>query len=293
MNIGDGRWLALLAGLGWALGLGSLLGAYGSASRAMERLNRLMAGPSAPVTPAGWSGRLAERLPDSLRDRWRPSGAEERAALSMTGVDPIEVHALGVLAAIALAGASLALGLAGVGPSPAAGLAVGFGLAVGGPRLWLNRALTRHRMAVERELPQVAELMTLGAESGLELVDAVRLAAGLCSGPVGRALRETLAEVSAGREMAGALRETVRRLGGPAAAGFIGALVQGIELGTPVARVLRIQADTFRVRRRQAVEARIAGLPLKLTMATIFFFVPALLVLSVLPNLLAFLGSQW
>jgi pilus assembly protein TadC len=60
-----------------------------------------------------------------------------------------------------------------------------------------------------------------------------------------------------------------------------------------VARVLRTQAETLRTRRRQALESEIAALSLKLTLVTILLFLPALFVLSVLPNLLSFLQGRW
>jgi len=144
-----------------------------------------------------------------------------------------------------------------------------------------------------RELPRVAELLTLGTDSGLELMGALEMASGHAAGPVGRALREALAEIRAGRDVIGALKAAGEKVGGESVRSFVDALVRGLQLGTPVGRVLRTQADSLRVGRRQALEARIAGLPLKLTLAAVLLFVPALLVLSVLPNLMAFLQGQW
>jgi tight adherence protein C len=161
------------------------------------------------------------------------------------------------------------------------------------PRLWLGRALARHRVAVSGELPKVAELLTLGTESGLGLLEAMRLAGGLSGGRVGRALQAALTEIDAGRETLAALRGIASRVGGQEIATFVGSVVQGLALGAPVARVLRTQADTLRSRHRQALEARIAGLSMRLSVVTILLFVPALFVLSVLPNLVAFLRGQW
>lgn len=242
-------------------------------------------------TFGGWRG-LARRVPASLRSRLWPPDAELRSALAGSGLEPADVRLAGIFCGL---GGLLGLGLLYVprgGPPGVAVAALG-AAALLSPSLWLRSVLARHRAAVARELPKAAELLTLGAESGLGLLEAARLAAPLLDGPVGRALREALAEIDAGRETVSALRGVASRVGGAAASLFAASVAQGLELGTPIARVLRAQADALRTKRRQALEARIAGLSLKLTLVTVLLFVPALFVLSVLPNLMAFLRGQW
>lgn len=227
-----------------------------------------------------------------FRKLW-PMGPEVEAALAASGTRPEDVQLAGVVVGLAALAVLLLAGILDRGLPPT-WLVAGLGaLAVVGPRVWISGVVGRHRAAVAGELPKVAELLTLGTESGLELLEAARLAASLADGPAGRGLRAALVEVDAGRETSAALRAMAARIGGEEVAAFVGALVQGLSLGAPVARVLRIQADGLRVKRRQALEARIASLSLKLTVVTILFFVPALFVLAVLPNLMAFLGGRW
>lgn len=290
----DGTWTAFLAACGWAVCLWAFLGATRAGSNLPARLAGLAPGVSrADVSPSRRLRAVITSLPPGLVRKWRPADAEAQAILLASGVDPVEVHTVWALGGLALAVGGLVAILGGFGPAPATVLVLTLGLAVAGPRIGLARVVARHRAMVESELPQVADLMTLAAESGLELTEAIRLASDLGRGPVSRALGQALSETSAGLEIGAALSQAARRVGGRAFGSFVGALVQGLELGTPVARVLHDLADSLRVRRRQSLETRISALPVKLTVATIIFFVPALLVLSVLPNLLAFLGSGW
>jgi len=248
-------------------------------------------GPRAPV-PA-WAGVLRSLAPAGLGRRFGPPDAETAAALASRGLDAADVHlggcVLGLGLALLLGGASLAGGH-GSSPWP---LVAAAGLGWLGPRVWLGRAAALHRAEVARELPRVTELLALAAESGLELPAALEMALSHSDGPVGRAFLEALAEVRAGREMGAALRAAGDRLGTGPARSLVDAVVRGLELGTPVVRVLQAQAESLRVGRRQALEARIAALSMKLTLATVALFVPALLVLSVLPNLMAFLQGKW
>lgn len=297
-----------LAAAAAAAAFGCLVMGLSPSAAVWERLRRLQEGggsggsgeagrtgrASAGGRPGGecWTERVKRRLPPGLASLW-PLDAEAAAALAARGLGAGDVHLAGTLGALAAGLVLVSTGLVRGGVPPG-WLVFGVGvLAAVGPRVWVARMTAGHRAAVARELPEVAELMTLGAESGLGLLDAVRLAASLSGGPVGRSLAMALDEVQAGRETAAALRDAAARVGGREAAAFVASVVQGLELGTPVARVLRAQADSLRTRRRQALEARIAALPLKLTLATIVFFVPALFVLSVLPNLLAFLQGRW
>ncbi|MCL6580322.1 MAG: type II secretion system F family protein [Firmicutes bacterium] len=228
-----------------------------------------------------------------------PPDAEVEAALaarSRTGRpawDPLGVRvwalSAGTLAGLFLALPSLATGR----PLPLAALGLTAVAALAGPGLWFRYVLAQHRREVARELTRVAEILTLGTESGLGLIEAVRLAAGLFGGPVGRALRLAVAEMDAGRETVAALRAAAGRVGGHAMGLFVASVVQGLELGTPVARVLRAQAEVLRSRRTQELEAAVGALPLRLTVVTVVLFLPALLVLTVLPNLLAFLQGSW
>jgi tight adherence protein C len=241
-----------------------------------------------------WLGLVRHLVPQSwlaaLLRVW-PAAAEAEPGIG-TGLRPLEVHLAGLVGGLGLMLVLVLMNLAGIrAPSLVFGLVVAAAALL--PRLWLGRALARHRAAVSGELPKVAELLTLGTESGLGLLEAMRLAGGLSGGGVGRALQAALTEIDAGRETHAALRDIASRVGGQEIATFVGSVVQGLALGVPVARVLRTQADTLRSRHRQALEARIAGLSMRLTVVTILLFVPALFVLSVLPNLVAFLRGQW
>ncbi len=251
------------------------------------------AGQPGEKTLRRFAGALRRIVPRRFVEGLASVEVEVAAALAPTGLDFVDVHLMAVgasvLVCLFLVLALLARGLLAPGWLIIFILASG----VGAARVWVNGRVARHRAAVARELPKVADLLTLGTESGLELLSATDMASRLSPGPVGTALRIALDEANAGREIVSALRAVPARVGGRGISSFIASVVQGLELGTPVARVLRVQADGLRAKRRQALEAKIAGLSMKLTLITVLLFVPALLVIAVLPNLLAFLGGSW
>ena len=248
---------------------------------------------ASPLRPAFWVASLRRLVPPALFARLLPADAASAAALEASGREVVDVHLLGFLTGLAgVLGLCLVSIATGHSPSGPAMALIG-AASILGPRLWVRAVVGRYQAAIALELPKAAELLTLGAESGLGLLEAMRLAVGLCDGPVARALSVALAEMDAGRETVAALKAAAGRIGGQGATAFVASIVQGLELGTPVARVLRVQADTLRTKHRQALEARIAAISLKVTLVTVLLFVPPLLVLAVLPNLLAFLGRGW
>jgi tight adherence protein C len=60
-------------------------------------------------------------------------------------------------------------------------------------------------------------------------------------------------------------------------------IVQSAKLGTPVSRTLRVFGDDLRDRRLRKIEQKSNVLPTKMTLGTMFFTIPPLLILLVTP----------
>ncbi|MHB0886593.1 MAG: type II secretion system F family protein [Bacillota bacterium] len=144
-----------------------------------------------------------------------------------------------------------------------------------------------------QDFPAVLDLLAVATASGLALGQALDLVCSRHSGPFSAELRWALDQTAAGVRLPVALKRLAGRTGLKAVRGFASALEQAVTFGSPVAQVLRLQAGAARVQRRREIETHIAGLPLKLSLCTVFFFLPAIMVFVILPNLLAFIHGQW
>ena len=69
-------------------------------------------------------------------------------------------------------------------------------------------------------------------------------------------------------------------------------LVQA-EVGTPVSTVLSALAQEAEDGERHELEQRFNALPLKLSVITVVFLLPPVLIVAIVPHLLIFLRSQW
>jgi len=181
------------------------------------------------------------------------------------------------------AGAVLATALGAVvlGPVPAVAAVVVVGLLVRAARLRRLRTAPRG-VAVERDLPDLVDLLALAVGAGVPLPAAVPAIAPLAP----PALRDDL--VAAADALAGgrASDEVVVELGrrwGPPARPLVHALADHLRYGTPVLPALdRVAADA-RAARRRAAETRARRLPVLLLLPLVLCTLPAFGLLTVAP----------
>lgn len=199
---------------------------------------------------------------------------------------------LKLVAGTGLAFLGLGAGMMGSGKVWASALLPGF-LGYMLPDLWLDLRIRQRQFKVLYSFPDLLDLMAVCVDGGLSLGQTIQVTANRVRGPLGEEWQRVCQEVIMGIRPAQALKSMAHRVRLPAISSFANALVQGENLGTPIARVLKEQASTARVQLKQAEEARASAVPLILTVCTVLFFLPALLVILLLPNVLAFLDATW
>lgn len=134
---------------------------------------------------------------------------------------------------------------------------------------------SRYRlMQIKRRMPFLLDLLTLLMEAGSTFLLALQEAVDeFKDHPVGVEFGRVLAEMSMGKNRTSALESLRDRLDDDEITGIIGAIIQGEELGTPLARLFRTQADVLRIKRTQRAET-VAG------EAGVKMLLPAILVMA-------------
>jgi tight adherence protein C len=72
----------------------------------------------------------------------------------------------------------------------------------------------------------------------------------------------------------------------PDVATFVAAIIQADQLGVSIARVLRIQSDQMRLRRRQRAEEQARASQMKVLLPVVFFIFPAILIVLLGPAII-------
>jgi tight adherence protein C len=160
------------------------------------------------------------------------------------------------------------------------------GMGVFAPRGLLDGRRRARVDQIQRELPDVIDLLAICVEAGQGLEGAMLTVAQRGEGAMSPELRHTLREMELGVSRRSALEHLRDRLDIPDIAALVAALIQADVLGTPVGDALKTQAVEQRRRRRQQVREQAAKLPVKILFPLTFFILPALFVVLMGPAVL-------
>lgn len=149
------------------------------------------------------------------------------------------------------------------------------------PDLWLMAAISGRKQKIRYGLPDTLDLLVVSVESGLAL-DAAFKRVGDEMSPVHPELSEELRistmETQMGLRRNEALENLAKRTGLDEMRSLVSVIVQAEKFGTSIARALRNQADSMRVKRRQAAEEKAQKTAVKLMLPLVLFIFPAIAV---------------
>jgi len=147
----------------------------------------------------------------------------------------------------------------------------------------LNNRIDKRRKAMEKELPDVIDLLVISVEAGLGFDSALGRVVQNVPGEISREFSRTLQETRVGVSRTEALRHLTERTDVDDLNTFVLALIQADQFGVSIARVLRVQAEEMRIRRRQRAQERAFKAPVKLVFPLVLFIFPALFVVILGP----------
>lgn len=168
-------------------------------------------------------------------------------------------------------------------------LILGFMLFVGffGPEAILTRRIDERRKAMERELPDIIDLLVISVEAGLGFESAMGRVVQNVPGELAREFSRTLQETRVGVSRHEALRNLANRTDVEDLNTFILALIQADQFGVSIARMLRVQADEMRVRRRQRAQERAFAAPVKMVFPLVLCIFPSIFVVILGPAIIS------
>jgi tight adherence protein C len=200
---------------------------------------------------------------------------------------PFGINASSLVAIqIALA---VVLGLAGIGLATVLSLPALLGLVFGaiagymGPKFQLERVVKKRQKEITLALPNSLDLLCISVEAGLGFDAALTRVVEKFDNALSEEFAFVLNEIRLGKPRQEALEDLGHRSGVPELNAFLQALVQSDQLGVGIARVLRIQSDEMRRRRRQKAEAKAQQATLKMLFPMVGCIFPALFVILLGP----------
>ncbi|HPB71375.1 MAG TPA: type II secretion system F family protein [Phycicoccus sp.] len=226
-------------------------------------------------------------------DRVFGDAATVRRRLQRAGQPPdvAGFRAQQVMAGVGGAGAGLLLAAAGisagqVGPFLALMLVL-LGAALG-VVVWDQLLSRRARRREERmlvEFPTIAEFLALAVGAGEGAVGALDRVSRLSQGELAGELRRCLADARAGASLPVALAGLADRTGLPSLARFVDGIVIAVERGTPLAEVLRAQAQDVRENGRRVLMESAGRKEIAMMVPVVFLILPLTIVFALFPGL--------
>ena len=151
------------------------------------------------------------------------------------------------------------------------------------PQLWLTGRINSRQAGIRKAMPDALDLLTICVEAGLSFDAAMSKVAEKWENDLSIAFGRCIREVQLGKPNREALRDMSERLGLPEMTSFIAAVIQSQTLGVSMAKVLRIQSDQMRVKRRQYAEELAHQAPVKMIIPMAFLTFPSIFIILLTP----------
>jgi len=162
------------------------------------------------------------------------------------------------------------------------------------PTAVLDRLAGARRERIRRGVPDALDLLVVCVEAGVSLdASILRVSRDMADihPELAFELGQVVRKVSAGMPRERALQQLPRRTGVEELRTLVASLIQCERLGSSIARVLRINAETLRLRRKQAIEKKAAEAALKMMIPLALFLLPALMIVVIGPVIVSFMTN--
>ncbi|MBR3161706.1 MAG: type II secretion system F family protein [Bacilli bacterium] len=157
--------------------------------------------------------------------------------------------------------------------------------------LLLDYKIKQRSTNLEREAINFFEILTLSIETGRNLSEALNVTVESTTGELTKEFKETLREVKYGKSLTEALEDMEKRMPTDTINNIILSLTQADLYGSSIIESLHNQIEYLRNKRVMEVKAEISKVPIKISIISVFFFIPLILIIILAPVLLSYISG--
>lgn len=160
------------------------------------------------------------------------------------------------------------------------------------PIMWLSSKIRRRQESIVKALPDALDLLVICVEAGLGFDMAMGKVYEKWDNDLSIAFGRVLREIQLGKIRREALRDMSRRMDVPDVTAFVAAIIQADQLGVSMSKILRVQSDQMRTKRRQRAQEKAHQAPVKMIIPMVFLIFPSLWIVLLGPSAIILFGSQ-
>jgi tight adherence protein C len=160
------------------------------------------------------------------------------------------------------------------------------------PALSLRSQITRRQNNIVKALPDALDLLTICVEAGLGFDQAMGKVYDKWDNDLAVAFGRVIQEIALGKIRREALRDMAKNMEVPDVTSFTAAIIQADQLGVSIAKILRVQADQMRVKRRQRAQEKAHQAPVKMMIPMVFLIFPSLWIVLLGPSLIILMETN-
>lgn len=159
------------------------------------------------------------------------------------------------------------------------------------PSMMLSSRIKRRQQAIVRALPDALDLLVICVEAGVGFDQAMGKVYEKWDNELSIAFGRVLREIQLGKPRREALRDMSRRMDVPDVTAFVAAIVQADQLGVSMSKILRVQSDQMRVKRRQRAQEKAHQAPVKMMIPMVFLIFPSIWIVLLGPSIIILLNT--
>ncbi len=151
------------------------------------------------------------------------------------------------------------------------------------PGMWLGSKIKQRQKSIVKALPDALDLLTISVEAGLGFDIALKRVTEKWDDELSQEFQRVLSDISLGLTRKDALRDMATRTDVEDVQIFTSAMIQAEQLGVSIAKILKLQSDQMRERRRQRAEEQAQKAPVLMLFPMVFLIFPSIFVVILGP----------
>jgi len=159
------------------------------------------------------------------------------------------------------------------------------------PRFVLKAKVKSRGLAIQNEMPNVMDVLSVSIEAGLGFDAALLRVVDKLNGPLIDEFLQVYREIQMGRSRRDALTALAKRNDISEIKMFVSAIVQSEQFGTPLKNVLRGQSEQLRVSRKQQAQEKGMKAPVKMMVPMVLFIFPVIFIILLGPTVINVIGQ--